>query len=174
MAVYFPSYEFKGKLRATPSYWHHVCGNTSTYPDQFARWSDTAKPMFKDRWWRHQMKTFSTLPGYWSFVQEIHRSPVKSLHKSQRRGALNFSLICAWTSSWVNYRDAGDVGRHRAHYEDTVMQGKTHQNTRQLLFCGHNIYKSCWFYLAWKITLLLRSVCKVVFFARFHCTSVLV
>ena len=74
MAVYFPSYEFKGKLRAMPLYWHHVCGNTSNYTGHFARWSDTAKPMLKDTWWRHQMKTF---PRYCSSVREIHRSPVE-------------------------------------------------------------------------------------------------
>ena len=35
-------------------------------------------------------------PRYWPFVQGIHRSPVNSLRKSQWRGALMFSLICAW------------------------------------------------------------------------------
>ena len=34
-------------------------------------------------------------PRYWPFVREIHRSRVNSPHKSQRRGALMFSLICA-------------------------------------------------------------------------------
>ena len=32
-----------------------------------------------------------------------------------------FFLICAWTNSWVNNRGAGDLGRHRAHYDVTVM-----------------------------------------------------
>ena len=32
-----------------------------------------------------------------------------------------FSLICAWTGSWVNNQDAGDLRRHRAHYDVTVM-----------------------------------------------------
>ena len=39
-------------------------------------------------------------------------------HKTQWRGALVISLICAWT----NNTDAGDVRRHRAHYDVTVMQ----------------------------------------------------
>ena len=39
--------------------------------------------------WKH-------LPCYWSFVRGIHRSPVNSPHKGQWRGALMFSLICAW------------------------------------------------------------------------------
>ena len=32
-----------------------------------------------------------------------------------------FSLICAWTDSWVNNQTAGDLRRHRAHYDVTVM-----------------------------------------------------
>ena len=32
-----------------------------------------------------------------------------------------FSLICAWTNGRVNNRDAGDLRRHRAHYDVTVM-----------------------------------------------------
>ena len=34
---------------------------------------------------------------YLTFVQGIHRSLVNSPHKSQWRGAVTFSLICAWT-----------------------------------------------------------------------------
>ena len=34
-------------------------------------------------------------PRYWPFVRGIHRSRVNSPHKSQWRGALMFSLICA-------------------------------------------------------------------------------
>ena len=50
-------------------------------------------------WWKH----FSS---YWPFVQGIHWSPVNSPHKVQWCGATMFSLICIWTSSWVNNRDA--------------------------------------------------------------------
>ena len=59
--------------------------------------------------WKH-------FPRYWPFVRGIHRSPMNSPHKGQWRGALIFSLICAWTSGLVNNRDAGDLKRHRAHY----------------------------------------------------------
>ena len=38
-------------------------------------------------------------PSYWSFVRGIRRSPVNSPHKGQWRGALMFSLICAWIKS---------------------------------------------------------------------------
>ena len=58
---------------------------------------------------------------YWPFVPGIHRSPVNSPHKDQWRGALMFSLICAWINSWVNNREAGDLRRRRTHYDVTVM-----------------------------------------------------
>ena len=68
--------------------------------------------------WRHQKETF---PRYWPFVRGIHRSPVNSSHKGQWRGALMFSLICVWMNDWVNNREAGDLRRHRGHYDVTVM-----------------------------------------------------
>ena len=55
------------------------------------------------------------LPRYWTFVWEIHRWPVNSPHNGQWRGALMFSLICAWINGWVNNCEAGDLRRHRAH-----------------------------------------------------------
>ena len=47
------------------------------------------------------------------------RSPVDSPHKGQWRGALAFSLICAWTNNWN-----GDLRRHHAHYDVIVMRWK--------------------------------------------------
>ena len=63
--------------------------------------------------WKH-------FPRYWPFVRGIHWSLVNSPHKGQLRGALMFSLICAWINGWVNNRDAGDLRRHRAHYDVIV------------------------------------------------------
>ena len=60
-------------------------------------------------------------PCYWPFVRGIHRSPVNYPHKAQWRGALMFSLICAWTNGSVNNVDAGVLRRHRAHYDASVM-----------------------------------------------------
>ena len=39
----------------------------------------------------------------------------------QWRGALMFSLICVWINGWVNNREAGDLRRHRGHYDVNVM-----------------------------------------------------
>ena len=51
----------------------------------------------------------------------VFRSPVNSPHKGQRRGTLMFSLICARINCRVNDREAGDLRRHRAHYDVIVM-----------------------------------------------------
>ena len=64
--------------------------------------------------WKH-------FPRYWPFVRVIHRWPVNSPHKGQWRGALMFSLMCAWINASVNNREAGDWKRHRAHYDVIVM-----------------------------------------------------
>ena len=64
------------------------------------------------------METFFTLLA---IVRGFHWSPVNSPHKGQWRGALMFSLICAWINVWVNNGEAGDVRRHRAHYDVIVM-----------------------------------------------------
>ena len=64
--------------------------------------------------WKH-------FPRHRPFVRGNHRLPVNYPHKSQWRGALMFSLIYAWINGWVNTREAGDLIRHRAHYDVTVM-----------------------------------------------------
>ena len=48
--------------------------------------------------------------------------PVNSPHKGQWRGALMFSLIYVWINDWVNNRDAGELRRHRGHYDVIVMK----------------------------------------------------
>ena len=58
---------------------------------------------------------------YWPFVWGIHRSPVNFPHKGQWRGALMFSLICAWINVWKNNHETGDLRHHCAHCEVIVM-----------------------------------------------------
>ena len=69
----------------------------------------------------HDVIKWKHFPRYWPFVRGIHRSPVNSPHKGQWHGALMFSLICAWIYGWENNREAGDLRRHRAHYDVIVM-----------------------------------------------------
>ena len=42
-------------------------------------------------------------------------------HKVQWRGDFMFSLIFAWTKDQVNNGEVGDLRRHRAHYDFTIM-----------------------------------------------------
>ena len=69
-------------------------------------------------WWRHQTETFSAL------LALCGENPLVTggfPHKGQLRGALMFSLICAWTNGRANNRDAGDLRHHCAHYEVTAI-----------------------------------------------------
>ena len=80
----------------------HV-SDDNAYPDDVIKWNH--------------------FPRYCPFVRGIHRSSVNSPHKGQWRGALMFSLICPWINGWVNYREAGDLRRHRGHCDVSVMFG---------------------------------------------------
>ena len=96
-------------IRAKISLFCHVCNSTRRL--KIAKHDDVIK-------WKH-------FPRYWPFVRGIHRSPVNSPHKGQWRGALMFSLICAWINDKVNSREAGDLRRYRAHYDVIVMEYNT-------------------------------------------------
>ena len=41
--------------------------------------------------------------------------------QGQWRGALMFSLICVWINGWGDNHEAGDLRRHRGHYDVNVM-----------------------------------------------------
>ena len=69
----------------------------------------------------HDVIKWEHFPRYWPFVRGIHRSPMDTPHKGQRRRALMFSLIHAWTNSWACNLEASDFKRHRTHYDVTVM-----------------------------------------------------
>ena len=64
--------------------------------------------------WKHFLR-------YLPCVRGIHWSQLNSTHKGQWHRALMFSLACAWINVWVNNREAGDLRRHRAHYDVTAM-----------------------------------------------------
>ena len=96
--------------------------------------------------WKH-------FPRYWPFVRGIHRSPVNSAHKGQWRGALMFSLICVWINGWVKDHEAGDLGRHHAHYDVIVMYclsqcwhsgNKIIRKISQCIFGANALDFNCW------------------------------
>ena len=91
-----------------PNFWQWQC---SMNVHLMVSWAWNHDDVIK---WKH-------FPRNWPFVRGIHRSPVNSPHKGQWRGALMFSLICAWTNCWANNGDARDLGRYRSHCDVRVM-----------------------------------------------------
>ena len=80
-----------------------------------------ARKMFlfdNNTWWRHQMETFSAILAICAGNSPV---PVNSPHKGQWHGTLMFSLIYTRINGWVNTSEAGDLIRHRAHYDVTLM-----------------------------------------------------
>ena len=103
--------------------------------------------------WKH-------FPRYWPFVWGIHRSRVNSPFKGKWRGALIFSLICAWINGWVNNLKTGDFRRHRAHCDVTVMVIHMHE----MLCCAKTYtasseiwYKQCSVFVSWHVLWVGRS-----------------
>ena len=72
--------------------------------------------------WPYKCTTILFLDMYWSMTDiPILYFFVNFPHKGQWCGDLMFSSICAWTKCCVNNRDAGDLRRHRAHFDIAVM-----------------------------------------------------
>ena len=74
-------------------------------------------------WWHHQMETFSAL---------------LAICRGNWRGALMFPLICTRINGWVNNDEVGDLRRHRAHCNVTVME--TTINHRISRNCEMQVY----------------------------------
>ena len=111
--------------------------------------ASNAKSVFMSRCrhdWNHYTDVVSThddvtkwkhFPRYWPVLSGIHRSPVDSPHKASDAEPWYF-IWSAWTNGWANNRDAGDLRRHRAHHDVTVMKPlqltcRSGANTLQLL-----------------------------------------
>ena len=103
--------------------------------------------------WYDDVIKWKHFPRYCPFVRGIHRSPVNSLHKGQWRGALMFSLICVSINGWVNNCEAGDLRRHRAHYDVTVMDLRHHDPPScDITVMLHNFFGYHWFeIMCWMI-----------------------
>ena len=131
------------------------------------------------------MASWKHFPRYWPFVRGIHRSPVNSLHKGQRRGALMFSLICAWINGWVNSHEADDLRRHRAHYDVTVMFIRTFHThvigpewSHNYDFLLHKLMKmyhcksGCWMCVLWCIiNIILLSKLAYIYYISQRCKN---
>ena len=65
------------------------------------------------------METFSALLAICA-----GNSPVTAEFPAQSpvTQSIDVFFICAWINGWVNNDEAGDLGRHCAHYGGTVMR----------------------------------------------------
>ena len=104
--------------------------------------------IFSTTCWRHQMETFSALLALFG---GNHRAPVDSPHKGQWREALMFSLSCNWTKDWANSRGAVGFGRHRAHYDVTVLHDDYMPATVNVHPTHFKHLSLNWASLTWKI-----------------------
>ena len=80
-------------------YWPQVCFRAILIPS----------------WWRHPMGIFFALLALCA-----GNSPVTGEFPSQRPVAQSFD-VCTLTNGWVSNCEAGDLRRHRAHYDVIVM-----------------------------------------------------
>ena len=103
---------------------------------------------------------------YWPFPRGIHRSPVNSPHKGQWRGALMVSLMYSWINGWVNSREAGDLRRHRAHYDATVMKYERNDDSSQTLLLQNSILTLVTLMSQWSGTPLVHVIA-----CRLFCTK---
>ena len=120
--------------------------------------------------WKHS-------PRYWPCVRGIHRSSVNSPHKGQWRGALRFSLICAWINGWVNNCETGDLRHYRAHYDVIVMFVCLHKSIALLTPCAPNS-PSTWFihtegstmrkWFSWRSLLMITAVMRSPFLFAYY------
>ena len=91
--------------------------------------------------------------------------PVNSPHKGQWRGALIFSLISVWINGWVNKREAGDLTRHRGHYDVNIMIKLSNQHICQNINFG-SLHTSPSFYYDYNFSPLLMILIWGLFGSR--------
>ena len=74
-------------------------------------------------WWRHQMETMSALLA---LCAGNPRGGHQCFPLTKSRDA-ELSLICAWINGWISNQKAGDLRRHLAHCDFTVMRDHYHK-----------------------------------------------
>ena len=87
-------------------------GSRRSHPLQNPNKTLQILPRIHTSWWRHQIETF---PCNWSFVRGTTGHRWITLTKNSDA---EFSF---WTSGWANNRDAGNLRRHCAHCDVTLM-----------------------------------------------------
>ena len=90
------------------------CGIWPVEWHKTVKWMTSSSP-----WWRHQFEKFSALLALCAV-----NSLVTGEFPAQRPVTRSFDafFISAWINAWANNREAGDLGRHLAHYDVIVME----------------------------------------------------
>ena len=87
---------------------------------------------------------------------------VNSPHTGHWRGALMFSLICAWINGSVNNREAGALRRQRAHHDVIVM---VTQNIRDKIMRWDTLVTmNLWNFISMLIKGTIDSLCRWTIF----------
>ena len=83
-----------------------------------------------------------------------------------------FSFICAWINSWVNNHEAGDLRRHRAHYDVIVMccgSYRTHDQLHPTETMGVSIIHACIWGKSCCIFIIYYMLVRIWFVFHFDC-----
>ena len=70
-----------------------------------------------------------------------------------------FSLICVWINGWVNNREAGDLRRHRDHYDVNVMRSCVVDKTSEMFVTSYSV--TYCIYVAGKLGICFQYYCAV-------------
>ena len=111
--------------------------------------------------WKH-------FPRNWPFAGNSP-VPVNSPHNGQWRGALVFSLICVWINDWANNREAGDLRRHRGHYNVNVMRKGPRYLASALVYdrtMEYFSFNNCWLSLTSRNETLCGACVQDLFICR--------
>ena len=125
-----PAQKYSGSIRPIP--WKLMPWTLASLDHQQPRWwlcwtkSVSNKPQQHNTDGRAILRMYSISMGC-DFLPKPHTAShddvikwKNSPHKGQWRGSLMFSIICTRIDGWVNYREAGDLRRHHAHYDVIV------------------------------------------------------
>ena len=86
-------------------------------------------------WWRHQMATISAL-----LAPCAGNSPATGEFPSQRPVTRSFDVLFDLRpNGWLNNHDTGDLKRHRAHYDVTVMNISKQLPNYVCIYCNERL-----------------------------------
>ena len=115
------TYVVSGKKNRRKWWQRRVCNELQIGLDNVYTWHDSVRLLINIR-----KSSVMIIGNIWLLsllnLRDVRGSP----HKGQWRGAMIFSLICAWTNGWVNNRYTSDLRHQYAHNDVTVMNDFVH------------------------------------------------